>query len=507
MKVNQKKAGVLLSYLSEAVKIITTLIYTPIMLRLLGTDEYGLYQLVSSVVSYLSLLSLGFTASYIRFYSRYKAKDDTENIYRLNGMFMTIFVIIMLVCFGCGIVMISNIRHIFSTGLTDSQYGTARVLMMIMVLNLGLSFPNSVFNCIISAHERFFFQRFLMLAHNILNPFLSLPLLILGFGSIGLVSVTTFLTIATLLLNMYYCLKVLNAKFIFNKFEKSLLVEISGFTFFIFLNQIIDQINWSVDKFLLGRLSGTTAVAIYGLGSQINHLYVQLSTSISSVFVPKINKIVAANEEDSASLTDLFTRVGRIQYLILALVLTGYIFFGRRFMNIWGGKDYDQSYFVTLLLIIPVTIPLIQNLGIEIQRAKNMHKARSVVYFCIAISNIFISIPLIKLLGPSGAALGTCISLFVGNGLFMNWYYHNRIHLDVIYFWKSIAQMSVPLIIPVLFGIFALKFANYNNLMIYLSCIVIYTILYCLAMYYFGMNSYEKQLIYSGFSKLRRRSS
>ena len=60
MKLSQKKVGALLSYVSEAIRILTALIYTPIMLRLLGQSEYGLYQLVHSVVSYLSLLSLGF---------------------------------------------------------------------------------------------------------------------------------------------------------------------------------------------------------------------------------------------------------------------------------------------------------------------------------------------------------------------------------------------------------------------------------------------------------------
>ena len=59
-----------------------------------------------------------------------------------------------------------------------------------------------------------------------------------------------------------------------------------------------------------------------------------------------------------------------------------------------GRNEYNNAYFVALLLIIPVTVPLIQNLGIEIQRAKNMHKFRSIVYFLIAIGNIFISIPI-----------------------------------------------------------------------------------------------------------------
>mgnify|MGYP002663486490 CR=1 FL=1 len=88
---NQRKSGVILSYVGQLVQIIIGVIYTPIMLRLLGQSEYGLYQLVYSVVSYLSLLSLGFGSSYLRFYSRYKAQEDEEGVAKLNGMFMIIF--------------------------------------------------------------------------------------------------------------------------------------------------------------------------------------------------------------------------------------------------------------------------------------------------------------------------------------------------------------------------------------------------------------------------------
>ena len=139
---------------------------------------------------------------------------------------------------------------------------------------------------------------------------------------------------------------------------------------------IVDQINWNLDKFIIGRFWGTITVAIYGVASQINTLYMSFSTSISSVFAPRVNKMVAADSSDK-ELTNLFTRIGRTQFIVLSLIGTGFIFFGRPFINMWAGADYDEAYIITLILIIPVTIPLIQNIGIEIQRAKNMHKFRS----------------------------------------------------------------------------------------------------------------------------------
>ena len=176
---------------------------------------------------------------------------------------------------------------------------------------------------------------------------------------------------------------IMNIRFRFRGFQASLLKEMWVFTFFIFINQIIDQINWSVDKFLLGRFAGTTAVAVYGVGGQINSMYIEFSSSVSNVFVPKVNRIVAESGDDR-ELTKLFTKVGRIQFIILGLILSGFTFFGIPFIKIWAGPEYGASYAVALLLIIPVTVPLIQNLGIEIQRAKNMHKARAVVYLAIA---------------------------------------------------------------------------------------------------------------------------
>lgn len=501
MRINQRKSGVILSYLSQAIHILSGIIYTPIMLRLLGQSEYGLYQLVYSVVSYLSLLSLGFAASYMRFYSRAKAKNDDKEVYRLNGMYLTIFLVISVVCILCGFVMVNNIHTIFDSGLTEAEYSTARILMILMVFNLALTFPNSVFDAFTSAHERFFFQKILDVCQGVLNPFITLPLLLLGFGSVGMVCVTTFLTIAKLSVNIWFSLKKLKVEFIFKGFKFSLLNEMFVFTFFIFLNQIIDQVNWSVGKFLLGRMVGTVAVAVFGLGAQINTMYLQFSGSISNVFVPKVNKIVATTN-DNTELTKLFTKIGRIQFIVLALILTGFIFLGKPFMVFWGGPEYADSYYVTLLLIIPVTVPLIQNIGIEIQRAKNKHKARSIVYIFMAIGNILISIPLIKSFGSIGAAIGTCLSLICGNFVFMNWYYHKRIGLDMFFFWKEIAKFIPALILPAITGVCIMKFANVEGIfkiVLFAGC---YALVYCFSMYFLGFNSAEKKLVTTTVKKV-----
>ena len=163
-------------------------------------------------------------------------------------------------------------------------------------------------------------------------------------------------------------------------------------------------------------------MGMYSVAGQIISLYVTTSSSISNVFGPQVNRIVS-ERDDNQELSELMTKVGRVQYYIMLLVLTGFIFFGRAFVRLWAGKEYGEAFAVALLLMTPVTVPLIQNIGIEIQRAKNRHQVRSIVYMLVAIGNVMISIPLIMYLGATGAALGTAIATIIGYVLFINYYY------------------------------------------------------------------------------------
>ncbi len=501
---NQLKAGVILSYFSTGLNMLIQLIYTPIMIRLLGQSEYGLYTLVGSVVSYLSLFSFGFTGAYLRFYSKRKVQNDSVGIAQLNGMFLILFLAMSVAAFICGMFLVQFPRQIFGSNLTESELKTAQILMAILVMNIALTFPAGLLDSIVSAHEKFLFQRIVTLLGVICNPLLALPLLLIGYGSVAVVSVTTIITVAKLLVNVFYCKNVLRVRFAFNGFDFRVLREIARFSLFLFLNMIIDQINWSVDKFVLGRVSGTNAVAIYGVGAQINSLVITFSTAVSSVFAPRVNKIAAENAPDrDKKLTALFIRVGRIQYLILMLIVSGFVVFGKYFItDIYSTVEYAQAYPVALLLILPSFVPLIQNLGIEIQRSMNKHQIRSIIYLIMAILNVGISIPLAKKFGPVGAALGTAIGLILTNILFMNIYYQKGLGINVISFWKSILSLSKGMIIPALLGTWIANTMAFNNIGIYVLMIVAYSLVYCGSMWMFGMNMEERNMIFQTFKKI-----
>ncbi len=502
---NQLKAGVVLSYISTAASIVIQLVYMPVMIRLLGQSEYGLYSLVSGIVSYLSLFSLGFSGAYMRFFA--KSYGDKEKTASLNGMFLTIFSVLAVIATVCGIVLSFFPKQIFGDKLTVSELSKAKILMLILVVNIAISLISGLLDSIISAYEQFVFQRIAGLASIVLSPFITLPLLLIGYRSIMLVVVSTVLTLIRFAVNIWFCIKKIKIPASFKGFEWRLLKEIGVFSSFLFINMIIDQINWNVDKLILGHTSGTNEVAVYGVASQFNSLFMTFSTTVSSVFSPRVNLIAAQKGKNviSTEFTNLMAKIGRIQWLILGLPTLGFIVFGKYFIiNIFAGKGYEDAYASSLLLILPALIPLIQNVGIEMQRALNKHQFRAIIYLIMAIGNVLISIPLAGKFGAVGAAMGTALSLLVANGLIMNIFYHKVLKIDMKYFWEEIFKTFKGLVIPIITATLIMRFVTFKNMWVFFISVSMFIIVYCASVFTLGCNNEEKNMLISIIGKIKK---
>ena len=501
---NELKAGAALSYLVIGLQFVVAMLYTPIMLRLLGQAEFGLYSLVGSIVSYLALLSFGFGGAYMRFYSRFRVVDDWDGVRRLNGLFLVVFTGIGLIAAAGGALLTANVEAVLGSQFSGEELDTARVLFAILVVNLAITFPSSVFNSYVTAHERFIFQKLLSITRVIVSPMVVLPVLLLGYQSIGMAVATTAVNVAFTLRTIVYARSRLGMQFAFRGLDLSLLREVSVFSSYLFLNMVVDQINWNVDKFIIGRFHGAVPVAIYGVAAMFNAHYLTFSTAISNVFIPRINTMVAS-ARSNAEISDLFTRVGRIQFLVLGLVVTGFVFFGRPFIELWAGRDYSDSYFIALLLLVPVTLPLLQNLGIEIQKAKNMHQFRSWVYLAVAVGNVLLSIPLTQRYQGIGAAAATAISLIIGNVIVMNWHYQARVGLNIKDFWLQIGRVSLGMIPAALAGAVIAATVDLRQIPSLLLFGLGYVAVYVAGVWWLGMNDYERGLFSSPVKRVLNR--
>ena len=498
---NQRKAGTLLSYAYIIITNTISLFYTPYMLRMMGQSEYGLYGTASSIISYLSVLNFGIGGAYIRFNAKARAAGDRDEERRLNGMFLSVFGVLSLLVLIVGLIFIALAGQLVKETFTSQELFKLRVIMLILIVNMMVSFICNVFMMALQAYERFFFIRIVLLIAGIVQPIINVIALSLGGRSITITFISFVVGLLSYLAMFLYARKAIHFEVLFSGFQKDALREIFIFSGFLFLNSITDQITFSTDNVILSSVKGTTAVAVYSVGSSFKGYFQNFSTSISSVFSPQVNQIVAQNRP-MKELDEIFIRVGRIQFYVVSLILIGYCSIGHSFVRLWAGEEYSDSFYIGLLLMIAVTVPAFQNVGLEIQKAKNMHKARSVVYFLVALVNIGLTIPMSQRWEGIGAAFATMICMFMGTVVFMNIYYWKKVGLDIPQFWKSIASILPGYCAPVLAGVLIWRFLVIDSYSDVLIAALAICVVFLLSIWLFSMNNYEKNLLRGPVKKI-----
>ena len=440
--VSQRRAGAILGYANIVVKNLVNLVYTPMLLAFVGQADYGVFQTSNSFVFSLSLLTFGFSEAYIRFYTQKRAHGTEEDIKSLNGMYLMLYIGVCAAALALGLLFAANVETFFSGSFTPDQVGLAGQLMTIMAFSVTCTLFSTVFDAYVLAHEQFRFQQTRQMFTTLATPGIAFLLLTLGMGAVGVALAQLAVNVTLLLLNARFAILKLGMRFDLRRFDGALFRAIAAFSAWIFANQICDLVNNSVPNMLLGALTSAVTVSVFAVSIQIRGVFVSLSTVMASVFVPKINRIVATSD-DNRELTRLMTRVGRYQMFLFCWVYCGFVLLGQFFITKWAGEGFLDAYYLICVMTLPLGVPLCQNTGIEIQRAKNKHKARSVVYLCMAGINVLFTLIASPYLGFWAPAIAYIASITLGNGLFMNWYYQTRIGLDMGFFWKR----NLPVVI------------------------------------------------------------
>lgn len=505
--INQKKAGVLLSYVNLAISTIIPFFYTPIMLDILGQSEYGLYSLSNSVISYLSLLQFGMGSAVIRYIAKYRATDEKEKANQITGLFTIIYIFfaVLVLFVGCIFTLLSPI--IFSNGLSEAEISKMKILIIIMTLSTAFSFISVVFSSIINAYEKFIFKKTTDIILTILAPLFNLLVLFLGYESVGVATVSLISQIVVLPIYMWYVAKRLGIKMKFVKPEKAFLLELFSFSIFMFLSSIADLLFWSTDNVLIGAMIGSTAVAVYNVGGVFTNLMRNLTSAINDVFVPKVTMMVAVDKSNT-ELSELMIRVGRLQYLVVSLLVSGFIVFGQVFIHYWSGDVYADAYWVSLVTFLPSAIPILQNIAFGVIVAQHKHKFRCYIYFGIAILNAISTFFIIPYFGYIGAAICSGVSYIIGHGIILNIYYKSVIKLDIFEFWMNILKMSfIPVIITVI-GYCIVNILIPWNIILMLVEGIGFVLIFILLTWFFTMNEYEKDIfkgLLNSVIRLKRR--
>ena len=499
---NQRKAGVVLSYVNMGLQAVIGFVYIPMLLAFLTKEQYGLYQLVGSMIAYIAVMDFGLANTTVRYYSRLRALKDTRGQENLLATMLRLYMGIAVAIILVGIVLLHVLLPFYTKTLSATDLVTAKYVYWIMMFNLAVTIPGHIFSAIIQAHEKFIFLRCATLLNIILQPCLVFVVLHFRASIVALVIVQTLCNLSLFVANAYYSVFRLKARFHLHKWDGRFVKEILFFSFFIFLNAIMDQIYWKTGQLILGAVVGTVVVAIYSVTVQLCMSYMGFSANISSVFLPHLSALAA--QEDMREINAIFLKVGRLQFYIVMLIFWGFLLFGRQFIHLWVGDSFMPAYTYTVILMAALIVPLVQNTGILILQAKNKHAFRAIVFVIIAILNVCIYIPLAKQYGALACACVTAGCLVLGQGLILNIYYA-KLGVKVIPFFGHIGKIFLAMLLPIgLTGWMLTKVSLSPSIPVLGVQIILFTVLYGLTMWILSMNNYEKNLILTPLKKLRR---
>ena len=499
---SNRSIGVLVSYAYTACNIFVQLIYVPLLLSSIGQEEYGLYQLIGSVVAYIISINGVLAAGVGRYYCMYKAADDRLNMDNTLAIAKRMYWIMSAATMLIMVVVIGVFRSVYRVSFNTAQIDECSLMLIVLGINCIVTMNNAINISVLTAHERFVFLKGSQIVALIAQPIIVLILTRVWPSALVVTCVVLAMNFLCACAQRVYVTNVLNDHYSYHGWDWSLAKGLVAFSGVIILVALADQIFWKTDQLIIGYFFGAASVAVYAVGSQIYTAYMSVGATISSVFLARVSELYH-RDHDMQAISALFTKVGRLSLMVCLAVLGGFAVFGIDFVSLWAGDGFKEAYFVALVIMTPFTIDLIQNLGITVMQVMDKYHFRGYVYLLCAVLNIPLTACLLLRYGLIGAAASTAIASFIGNGLIMNWYYKVKLGLDIKGFWKSMAGVAFPVIVfTALYGTgyWLLNFAH-QKWTILLFCMIVYAIGYFVVLRIFVMNDYETALVDKLFRK------
>lgn len=501
MKLNEKRDGVILSYIQMALNVLVKFIYTPFLLRALGQNEYGLFSLVMSIVGYLSILDFGFGSTVTRYVVEYRTSGDKDKLYKLYGTLSVIYIIIgiiaLFVCIGLSVFASS----LFGATMTDGEISKLKLMIVLVGVNLLFAFPLQISSSVIVAYEKFIFRNGINLLRTIFQPALMILLLYLvNMKAVGAIVVVTSFNLLTYLVYYLYSVFKLGFRFSISQFDSGLIKSLIGFSAWMFLMMVFEQLQFNSGQFILALFQGTEIVAVWGIAMIFVLNYRSLSTAVSNVFAPSIMSL--SFKKDFEGVSSTICKIVRVQSIILFWILVNFIIFGRTFLEIWAGDSYLGAYKCALIMMIPMTLSLILDFSYLSQMAEKKLLYRTVTTFsCLFLS--FFVIYLLFGINLDTFAYSMGISILTGQIISVIIYIKKWMKVSLAMVFVNIFKVALPILVVAGLGyyLFSLKSVSLlpdttgSIMELILEAIVVNVFIF-VAVWFFSLNKGEKQLIY-----------
>ena len=448
---SQIKLGAIMSYLSIGINIMTGLVYTPWMIASIGRPD--------------------------------KANDCLGLVYKLY-FYIDIFIFIILST------VYFFIPDIYKE-LTTDEIEKFKVVYAIAAIYSVLSFPFIPVNGILTATERFVALKLCEVGQKILIVVTMSLCLLHGYGLYALVLVNVFAGIVTIIVKLWLIKRYTRISVNFKYKNKKEFKEIVGFSGWTTIVALAQRFVFSIVPTLLGMFTGSAAIAVFGIANILEGYVYTFANAIGGMFLPKVSRVYAQGNDD---VLPLMIKVGRIQYMIVAAVILGFLCLGEDFINLWVGDSFSDSFICTVLIIIPSFLSSPQQIASEAVLAKNKVKKQAVIYFLTSIFNIVSACLFIYWWGTIGACISISATYFI-RWLLTNIYLYNReLNIDISKFYiDSLWKLLPAFICAMVVGIGLNLYSSDLNIYMFILKLSLFAGVY-MGGVYFCMNQYEKDL-------------
>ena len=448
-------------YAKMVVSILVGLISTRLVLKALGVEDYGIYNLVAGVVSMLAFLNTSLAASTQRFLSFSLGKQDVRHLKK-------IFYYSLILHIGIGVCVILLIETVGIYGikhvLTIAPDKISNTLSILHLLSCSVFFSIVAvpYIAVLISRENMLLLSLIEIAETVLKLLGAVYLLTYpGNRLIMYSAIIVAVMIISLLLKMIICrMKYPETRIVFQSLnDRTLLRELTSFAGWYTFASVGSMGRGQGIPMILNVFFGVVVNAAYGIANQVNGLMQFFATAILQSIRPQIIKSEGA--QDRIRVKKLSLVACRYMFFLCALISIPLIIEMPYVLHLWLGNPPEYTVgFCRLVLLSTLLFMITCGLGTAIDATGNIK------WMYIWMGSLhFLNLPVGYFLLKAGMSAYSVLWVVVGEELICMWvriYLANRI--VGISVRKFVRRVIVPITIvtgaTVLAGIVAIFYMH-----------------------------------------------
>lgn len=389
-------------YIRMGLTMLVSLYTSRIILQYLGVSDYGIYNVVGSVITAFSFISAPLGTATQRFYSFELGKD---NKMQLNVIFNMSFVIyLILALFLVIIIELAGIWFINNKmTLPEDRLDAALFSFHFYTITFVLGLLKVPFDALLIAHEKMGYYARISILEVILKLLNAFSLAYFAVDKLKLFSVNHMvISIVLLLMVAIYSFRHFNyihfvkTKNIWDKEIFKSLFSFSGWTLF---GSVASMTTRQGINILLNTFFGVVVNAAMGIANQVNSAITQFVHNFQVAFRPQIVKYYA--EGNLSQLFTLINRTSKLSYMLMFGLICPLWFNFQFVLELWLGQNSVPDFaasFCILMTIYALLESLSAPMWIAIQATGDIRKYQivisSIMFMNIVLSYIFLKIGL-----------------------------------------------------------------------------------------------------------------